>query len=82
MKKGFVVKLVLSVLLVVALVFIGYKMIGALTELIVGAISGAELHNDGYESELVTPEPMPTMPAYMGDDSFYDNAGSVDFGDE
>ncbi|MBQ4090226.1 MAG: hypothetical protein IJC56_10190 [Clostridia bacterium] len=57
-------------------------MVDSLATLIVGAFSGSELPDDGYESELYTPEPMPTMPGYMSDDSFYDEAGSVDFGDE
>ena len=82
MKKGFIIKLVLGLLLITALILIGYKLLDTLAGFIVDAISGAEFPMEDYSDELYTPEPLPTMPGYMFDDSFYDDAGSVIFGDE
>ena len=82
MKRGLVVKIVLGLLLIIVLVILGFRMVSSLTTLVVDVFSGAEIPEEGYENELYTPEPMPTMPDYMRDDSFYDDAGSVEFGDE
>jgi len=82
MKYRFIIKLVLGLLLIIFLVFTAYKLIDALTGFVIDAVLGDRTLESSYENELVTREPMPTMPDYMNDDSFYDNAGSVDFGDE
>ena len=82
MKYRFMIKLVLGLLLIVFLVFTAYKLIDVLTGFVIDAVLGDRALESSYENELVTPEPMPTMPDYMSDDSFYDTAGSVDFGDE
>lgn len=82
MKARFTVKLILGLVLVAALIFVCYRLTDSLAGLIGNIFSGGELPDDAGDYALYTPEPMPTMPAYIGDDSFYDNAGSVEFGDE
>jgi len=82
MKTRFFIKLLLGLLLILILTYAGYKLFDGISSLLLDAFTGAEIQETGYENEFVTPEPMPTMPGYMNDDSFYDNAGSVDFGDE
>lgn len=82
MKYRLLVKLILGVTAVILLAIIGLKMIDTLSGLLIGVFTNAEVGTDGYENELVTPEPMPTMPGYIGEDSFYDSAGSVDFNGE
>ena len=82
MRTGIAIKLVLGIMLVVLLVIVGYKMLNIFSNTLVGMLNNAEIPNKDGDYQLYTPEPMPTMPDYMGDDSFYDNAGSVDFGDE
>ena len=81
MKAKFIVKLILGLMLVAALIFLCYRLTDSLAGFIVDIFSGGEIEDDRGDYELYTPEPMPTMPEYMGDDSFYDDAGSVDFGD-
>lgn len=82
MKAGYIVKLILGLMLVAALIFLCYRLTDSLAGLIGDIFSGGRINDDSGDYELYTPEPMPTMPAYMGDDSFYDNAGGVDFGEE
>ncbi len=82
MKKGLIVKGILGLLLIVLLIVAGYRMIGFFADTIVGMINNETIADDSGDYQLYTPEPMPTMPAYMGEDSFYDNAGDVVFGDE
>ena len=82
MKAGYIVKLILGLMLVAALIFLCYRLTDSLAGLIGDIFSGGRINDDSGDYELYTPEPMPTMPAYIGDDSFYDNAGSVDFGEE
>lgn len=82
MKARFIVKLILGLMLVAALIFLCYRLTGSLAGLIGNIFSGGKIDDESGDYELYTPEPMPTMPAYMGDDSFYDNADSVEFGDE
>ena len=82
MKLRFFVKLLCGLLLIAALAFAAYKLLDGISVLIIDALSGTNLPDNGHETEMVTPEPMPTMPDYMTDDSFYDSAGSVDIGDE
>ena len=82
MTTRFFIKLLLGLLLIFALTFAGYKLFDGISSMIINVFSGTEIQEAGYENEFATPEPMPTMPDYMNDDSFYDNAGSVDFGDE
>ena len=82
MKAGYIVKLILGLMLVAALIFLCYRLTDSLAGLIGDIFSGGRINDDSGDYELYTPEPMPTMPAYIGDDSFYDNAGRVDFGEE
>lgn len=82
MKAGYIVKLILGLMLVAALIFLCYRLTDSLAGLIGDIFSGGRINDDSGDYELYTPEPMPTMPAYIGDDSFYDNAGGVDFGEE
>ena len=79
MKYRYLIKLLLGILFIILLVFTGIRLFSTLTEFMIDMFTGAEVPDSGYENELVTPEPLPTMPDYMADDSFYDNAGSVDF---
>ena len=81
MNYRLVIKILMGLLLVAALIFGGLKLINWLSDFIIDIFTGAELDDD-YANELVTPEPLPTMPDYMGDDSFYDSAGSVEFNGE
>lgn len=82
MNAKFIVKFILGIVLVLALVLVCYRLMDTITSTAVNWFSNAEIPNVDGDYEIHTPEPMPTMPAYMGDDSFYDNAGNVDFGDE
>ena len=82
MKVGFIIKLLAGVLLIVLVAFGGYKLVTIITGTVSDMLTGSLIGEDSTDYQLYTPEPMPTMPDYMGDDSFYDNAGSVDFGDE
>ena len=82
MKAGYIVKLILGLMLVAALIFLCYRLTDSLAGLRGDIFSGGRINDDSGDYELYTPEPMPTMPAYIGDDSFYDNAGGVDFGEE
>ena len=43
----------------------------------IGDGGGEIVSADEYRPE--TPEPLPTMPEYMEDDSFYDNASDMDY---
>ena len=77
MKASWWVKLILGLAVIAMLVFLCYKMIDLFAGYISNAVVGGVLKGDEvYVAE--TPEPMPTMPDYMKQDSFYDNAGSVD----
>lgn len=82
MKARYTVKLILGLGLVAALIFVCYRMTDSLAGLVGSIFSGGEIMDDNGDYALYTPEPMPTMPDYMGDDSFYDNAGNVEFEDE
>ena len=81
-KARFIVKLILGLMLVAALIFICYRLTDSLAGLIGDIFSGGRIEDGSGDYELYTPEPMPTMPDYMRDDSFYDNADSMDFGEE
>lgn len=78
MKVSFWVRLALGLLVIALLLFLGYRLLNGILDFAVkipedgGLVEGEEIY------EMETPEPMPTMPAYMMEDSFYDNAGSVD----
>lgn len=80
MKTGFWVKLVLGLVSIVLLIIVGSYLLESMINAFTNLMSG-EIPDDGSgDYAIETPEPMPTMPAYMQEDSFYDNAGSV--GDE
>lgn len=79
MKAAFWVKLTLGVGVIILLALLGYRLVDLFADFIGGVKNDAVVDDGAYVME--TPEPMPTMPEYMQDDSFYDNAGSVDFGD-
>ncbi len=79
MKAVFWVKLTLGIGLIILLGILGYRLVDMFAGLVGGVKSGAVIDDGDYVME--TAEPAPTMPAYMQDDSFYDNAGSMDFGD-
>jgi hypothetical protein len=76
MKAAFWVKLTLGVGLIALLILLGYRLVDLFAGFIGGVKSGAVVDDGSYVME--TPEPAPTMPDYMQDDSFYDNAGSMD----
>lgn len=78
MKTGFWVKLVLGLALIALLVTAGVYLLEYFIDTMTNFLDG-EIPDDGSgDYAVITPEPRPTMPAYMGEDSFYDNAGSVD----
>ena len=77
MKAGWWVKLIVGLLVVAMLAFLCYKMIDLFADYISNAVVGGTTEGDEVYLEE-TPEPMPTMPDYMKQDSFYDHAGSVD----
>lgn len=82
MKVGIWIKIVLGLILVAALIVLCIRLTDMFVTTITDMLSGKEFIDESGDYQLYTPEPMPTMPDYIGDDSFYDNAGSVDFGDE
>ena len=82
MKYRFLIRLLLGLLIIIILSFVGFKMINWLSDFVIDLFIETEFVDNGYENDLITPEPMPTMPDYIGEDSFYDSAGSVDFTDE
>lgn len=80
MKTGFWIKLILGILSIILLIAVGSYMLNGMINAFT-SLMGGEIPDDGSGDYVIeTPEPMPTMPAYMQEDSFYDNAGSV--GDE
>ena len=78
MKVGFWVKLVLGLALIALLLMLGVRLVDALVGFL-GKIGGGPAYDEEYVVE--TPEPAPTMPDYMLDDSFYDNAADMDYED-
>lgn len=79
MKAAFWIKLTLGVAVIILLAVLGYRMVDLFADFIGGIKSGAVIDDGDYVME--TPTPAPTMPEYMQDDSFYDSAGSMNFGD-
>lgn len=79
MKAVFWIKLTLGVGLIVLLALLGYRLVDVFVDFIGGAMRGTVADDGEYVME--PPEPAPTIPAYMQDDSFYDNAGSMNAGD-
>ena len=79
MKAAFWIKLALGVGLILLLAMLGFRLVEMFSDFIGGVKGGAVVDDGDYVME--TPEPAPTIPAYMQDDSFYDNAGSMEFGD-
>ena len=77
MKAAFWIKLALGLLLIAALIMLGYRMVDGLTNAITNIMGGGIIEETDEDFPIETPEPLPTMPAYMGEDGFYDNAGSV-----
>lgn len=82
MKKSLIIKIILGLLLVAFLIFAAYRITDYFATAIVRMLNNETIVDESGDYQLYTPEPMPTMPAYMGEDSFYDNADEVDFGDE
>ena len=82
MKLSLIVKIVLGIALIALLLFVGIRLVTNLTETVVGMLSNDPIIDESGDYQLYTPEPLPTMPPYIGDDSFYDNADDVVFGDE
>ncbi len=79
MKSVFWIKLTLGVGLIVLLALLGYRLVDVFVDFIGGAMRGTVVDDGEYVME--TAEPLPTIPAYMQDDSFYDNAGSMNSGE-
>jgi len=79
MKAAFWIKLTLGVAVIILLAMLGYRLVDLFADFIGGVKSGAVIDDGDYVEE--TAEPAPTVPAYIQDDSFYDSAGSMDFGD-
>ena len=82
MKLSLLIKIALGIALIILLLFVGIRLVTTLTETVVGMLSNEPIIDESDDYQLYTPEPMPTMPPYISDDSFYDNAGDVVFGDE
>jgi len=82
MRKGLLIKIILGLVLVALLMYLAVEIVSKLTETVVGMLGNDNIVDESGDYQLYTPEPMPTMPAYMGEDSFYDNAEEVDFGNE
>ena len=82
MKAGITIKIIIGLLLIALLIFACVRMVDIFASAVVNILSGNDIEMETDEQIMITPEPMPTMPAYMGEDSFYDNAGSVIFDDE
>jgi hypothetical protein len=79
MKASYWIKLTLGIGLIVLLALLGYRLVGVFVDFIGGALRGTTVDDGEYVME--TAEPAPTIPAYMQDDSFYDNAGSMNSGE-
>ena len=74
------IKLTLGIMLIILLVVLGHRLVDAIAGM-VGNLAGGGLIEEDCDYAIHSPEPMPTMPAYMQEDSFYDEAGRMDFGD-
>ena len=79
MKVGYWVKLALGLALVVMLGLAAYKLLDGILDFVAKIDEGGGEIVSAGEYRPETPEPMPTMPEYMGDDSFYDNASDMDY---
>ena len=81
MKAGYWVKLALGLALIALLCLAAYKLLDGILDFVskIGDGGGEIVSADEYRPE--TPEPLPTMPEYMEDDSFYDNASDMDYND-
>ena len=79
MKAGYWVKLALGLALIALLCLAAYKLLDGILDFVskIGDGGGEIVSADEYRPE--TPEPLPTMPDYMEDDSFYDNASDRDY---
>lgn len=82
MKAGIIIRIAAGLALVIVLALVCVKLLDMMGGAVVNLLSGDSTPGGFDEQVMLTPEPMPTMPAYMGEDSFYDNAGSVVFDDE
>lgn len=79
MKARFWVKFVLGLAAILLLIAAGVYLVEYFIDTMTNFLGGGEIPDDGSgDYAIVTPEPYPTMPAYMREDSFYDNADSVD----
>jgi len=80
-KAGFWIKLAAGLISIVLLIMVGVWLVNSMIDTFIALFAEEDNLYDGADVYAVgTPEPRPTMPAYMQEDSFYDNAGSV--GDE
>ena len=77
MKAKFWVKLIFGLAVIALMIALGYYLVRSLTDFVLNLSDGGGYLPEEEVFVMETPEPMPTMPAYMGEDSFYDNAGSV-----
>ena len=79
MKAGYWVKLALGLALIALLCLAAYKLLDGILDFVskISDGGGEIVSTDEYRPE--TPEPLPTMPEYMEDDSFYDNASNMDY---
>ena len=77
MKVSNIIKAAVCVAVIVLLSLLGYRLLNMFIGMFGNVASETE-----YEAEedyvIETPEPMPTMPDYMKEDSFYDNAENPD----
>ncbi|MGI6239137.1 MAG: hypothetical protein ACOYI5_05875 [Christensenellales bacterium] len=81
MKIGFLVKLILGILLIALLVLLGYRLVDTIAGMVGNLAGGGQVVEEDGDYLIPTTEPMPTMPAHMQEDSFYDDAGRMDYGD-
>ena len=82
MKKGLVIKCLLGLALIALLLYAGYRMVDYFADTIIMMLNNDVIYDGSGDYEMYTPEPMPTMPDYMKEDSFYDNADDVIFDGE
>lgn len=81
MSGSTIAKLIMGILVLCLLVVMAIMMVNGFANVISGLFDGDYTAEDSEEYYMETPEPQPTMPDYMADDSFYDDLGGVDLGD-
>jgi len=71
-----VVKFAIGLVLVILFITLCYILMKGASNFVSNAMSDAPIDTGG-DYAIETPEPLPTMPAEMLDDSYYDDAGKM-----